>query len=91
LLPKLASLGEDISVAAVLDHFTAWLLRTFLLTKDHGHGFILLAPILYLIIFFPVVLGAVEGRYFLSFFFLNQVGAFFGIHKLLLLNIKFRE
>ena len=51
------------------------------LARTKEHGLIFLIPAFSLLLTFPVILGVIEWRYFLPFYFFNQVGLFILFHK----------
>ena len=53
------------------------------LAKTKEHGLIFLIPAFSLLLIFPVILGVIEWRFFLPFYFFNQVGLFFFFQKVL--------
>jgi len=55
-----------------------------LLIGGKKHGSIFLIPSLTLILVFPILLGWVEWRYFLPFYFFHQIGLFYLFHEVLL-------
>lgn len=54
-----------------------------LLARNKKYGLFFLLPTLTLILFFPIILGIVEWRYFLPFYFFHQIGLFYLFQKLL--------
>ena len=53
------------------------------LARTKKYGMIFLIPAFSLLLTFPVILGFIEWRYFLPFYFFNQVGLFFLFQKFL--------
>ena len=57
----------------------------FMLARAKRYALIFLIPAFSLLLTFPVILGIIEWRYFLPFYFFNQVGLFYLFYKILLL------
>ena len=53
------------------------------LARVKKYGLIFLLPSFALIIFFPIILGIIEWRYFLPFYFFHQIGLFYLFHRVL--------
>lgn len=54
------------------------------LARVKKYGLIFLLPTISLIIIFPIILGFIEWRYFLPFYFFHQIGLFYIVNQLIL-------
>jgi hypothetical protein len=75
-----------VKILQSLFYWLALILGTFgllLLSFRNRQYLLLLLPVLYLVIVFPLVLGSAEWRYLLPFFYLHCIGVFYCLDRIL--------
>jgi hypothetical protein len=54
-----------------------------LLARNKKYGLFFLLPTITLILFFPIILGLIEWRYFLPFYYFHQIGLFYLFYRIM--------